>query len=457
MTTETTRGGRTALVALGGALAGALLVALVLLDPFGLGIGSGAPRAAESGPMDHGAHGGAAESPPAAGDREVLFYRNPMNPAVTSPVPAKDEMGMDYAPVYADQVDEAQGQGTTVRIDAAVVQNMNVRTALVEKRDLYAPIRTVGSLDYDQQRMVTVTTKYSGWVEKVHVNYVGEPVTKGQPLFEVYSPELVQTIHELFSALDFARDMGSAPEDARRRTESLVDAARTRLGYWDIAREQIERLEETREVFRTLTVVAPASGLVMKRLEGLEGMAIRPGMEIFHIADISRLWLLVEIFEDQVAWVREGTPAKITLPYFPGETFRGKVRFLEPEFSEATRTMRVKIEIDNPRGELRKGMFATVVFEPLAVAAAVAVPSQAILRTGERNLVVVAAGEGRFTPREVVAGHEAEGWTEILDGLEVGEVVVTSSQFLLDSESKLREAIQKMIVQKSAAPAGHVH
>ncbi len=385
-----------------------------------------------------------------------------MHPMIQEPEPGSCPIcGMDLVAANAPGSLDSEAGRATVTIDPAVVQNMNVRTDRVIRRDLRQPIRTVGYLDYDQERMVTVTTKYSGWVEKVYVNYVGEPVGTGQPLFEVYSPELVQTEQELLSALQFAREMSAAPDDSRRRAEALVDAARTRLSYWDISEEQIERLEETGEVFRTLTVVAPSKGLVMKRMAGLEGMAVQPGMEIFHIADLSSLWLSVEIFENQVVWVREGTPAEITLPYFPGKTFRGTVRFLEPEFSEKTRTLRVKIEVPNRSGELRKGMFATVEFSPLAVENAVAVPSQAILRTGERNVVVVSLGGGSFAPREVTLGHEAEGWVEVLQGVDEGEDLVVSAQFLLDSESKLREAIQKMIAESSSSPraaaGGHDH
>ena len=434
-------GGRTALIALAAALGGFLLAVLIPVGPFGSGAanGSGATtETAEDGQLwTCGMHPQVIQDEP--GQCPICGMEL---------VPAKDEMGMDYVPVHASEVDEAAGEGTAVRIDPAVVQNMNVRTERAERRDLRHSIRTVGYLDYDQERMVTVTTKYSGWVEKVYVNYIGERVRKGQPLFEVYSPELVQTAQELLSALRFAGDMRAAPEDSRQRALSLVDSARVRLGYWDISPEQIARLEETGEVFRTLTVVAPSSGLVMKRMPGLEGMGVQPGMEIFHIADLSSLWLTVEIFEDQVAWVREGTPAEVELTYFPGETFRGIVRFLEPEFSEKTRTMRVKIEVKNPGGRLRTGMFATVVFEPVAVEGAIVVPSQAVLRTGRRNVVIVALGEGRFAPREVVIGHESEGFTQILDGVAEGEELVTSSQFLLDSESKLREAIQKMIAAR---------
>ena len=389
------------------------------------------------------------------GDREVLYYRNPHDPTVTSPVPTKDSMGMDYVPVYADE-----GAGTTadggpmIRIDPAVVQTMNVRTARAERRDLARPIRTVGYLEYDEQRMVTVTTKYPGWIERVYVNYVGERVRRGQPLFEVYAPELVQTEQELLSALDFARQMQDAPEDARRRAESLVDSARQRLSYWDVGQEQIERLEQSGEVFRTVTVTATSSGVVMKRMAGLEGMAVQPGMELFHIADLSSLWVSVELFEDQLAAVRQGTEASIELSYFPGETFTGRVRFIEPEFSETTRTVRAKIEVPNRQGRLRKGMYATVDLRPIEVRDAVVVPIEAVLRTGQRNVVVVAQGEGRFRPVDVTLGLEAGGVAQVIAGLEAGTTVVTSAQFLLDSESSLREALQKMVADRANRSAG---
>ena len=390
-----------------------------------------------------------------SGEREVVFYRNPMDPTITSPVPAKDEMGMDYLPVYADEAEQALGAGTTVTIDPVVVQNMNVRTRLVEKGDLRHEIRTVGYLEYDQERMVTVTTKYDGWVEKVHVNHVGEPVAKGEGLFEVYSPELVQTAHELLSAIRYAARLGNAPDDARLHAEALVEAARTRLAFWDISADQIARLEETGEIFRTLTVTAPASGLVMKRMPGLEGMAVTPGMEAYHIADITSLWLSVEVFEDQVAWIRPGAEAEVTFTYFPGETIRGTVEFIEPELSERTRTLTVKIAVPNPDGRLRKGMFATVVFDPVIVRGAVTVPSESVLRTGRRSVVIVALGGGRFEPREVELGHAHGGMAEVRSGLEAGDRIVTSSQFLLDSESKLRAAVQQMLSGAATPAAAH--
>ena len=385
-----------------------------------------------------------------SGEREVLFYRNPMNPTITSPVPAKDEMGMDYVPVYSDDVDQAVDQAGMVTINPVVVQNMNVQSALVERRDLEQEIRTVGYLEYDQERMVTVTTKYSGWVERVYVNYVGEPVEKGQPLFEIYSPELVQTEQELLSAIEYAKKFDSTSTEAGQRASALVGSARERLRYWDISPDQIDNLERTGEVFRTLQVVAPASGLVMKRMPGLEGMAVRPGMQVYHIADLRSLWLSVEVFEHQVSQIDIGSVAEIKLTYLPGEVFRGTVRFIEPEFSEATRTLQMKIEVPNPDGRLRVGMFGTVRFHPTAARQALVVPTQAVLRTGQRNVVIVDLGDGSFAPREVQTGHEGGGYVEILEGLNEGERIVTSSQFLIDSESSLQAVVQKMIAQRSA-------
>jgi RND family efflux transporter MFP subunit len=414
------------------------------------------PLRAEASPPRSGAGG------EATGKREVLFYRNPMDPTITSPVPAKDEMGMDYVPVYADEVSGA-GAGATVTIDPAVVQNMNVVTRVVERGDLSLGIRTVGYLEYDQQKMVTVTTKYPGWIEKVYVNYVGEPVEVGQPLFEIYSPELVQTEEDLLSSIQFAKRMEGATEDARQRAEDLVGASRQRLAYWDISEGQVKRLESTGQVFRTLTVTAPSSGVVMKRMPGLEGMATRPGMDLFHIADLSSLWLSVEAFEDQIAWLRVGSEAEVSLSYFPGEKFAGRVRYIEPQVNEKTRTVPLKLEVPNPRGRLRAGMYATVRFQPIVARDAVLVPNLAVLRTGQRNLVVVAEGGGRFTPREIQLGSEGDERVEIVAGLRAGERIVTSAQFLIDSESNLQEAVQKLLASRqaaeppAAAPTPHQH
>jgi len=413
---------------------GLTLGILVFLDPFGWHSLDDRLRG------DHAAMPGSSVSE----SDEILFYRNPMDPTITSPEPMQDEMGMDYIPVRASDTRGAIDEATVV-IDPVIAQNMNVRTETAEQRDIERRLRSVGTLEFDQERMITVTTKYPGWVEKVYTNYVGQAVRRGAPLFEIYSPELVQTQQELLSALDYAASLAGAPEDTRARAEALADAARTRLSYWDIGGSQVESLEQTGEVFRTLKVVSPANGVVMKRQAGLEGMAVSPGMELFHIADLSSLWLSVELFEDQLAWIREGTEAEFSLTYFPGRTFRGVVRYIEPEVSEQTRTLGVKIEVPNQDRTLRPGMFATIVFRPLAAAQVLTVPTLAVIRTGQRNLVIEQLEAGRFMPREVTLGHQGGGYVQVLDGLVEGALVVTSAQFLLDSEANLQEAIQKML------------
>jgi Cu(I)/Ag(I) efflux system membrane fusion protein len=400
------------------------------------------------------------EATPAAapkGKGKILFYRNPMDPTITSPVPTKDSMGMDYVPVYASEAEQSANEGATVTINPVVVQDMNVQTEQVLRRDLTRQIRTVGYLDYDQEKMVSVTTKYNGYLEKVFVNYLGQPVEKGQPLFEIYSPELVQTEQELISTLDYVHALRDAPPEAQARAKALLTAVRARLAYWDITRAQIEKLEQTRKVFRRLTVFAPASGVVMMRMPGLEGMAVKPGMELLHIANISTLWLTVQIYEDQLPWVNVGSRATVSLDYLPGERFVGRVRYIEPSVSEKTRTLQVTLEVPNPQRRLRAGMYATVLFEPVVARNAIVVPTQAILRTGERNLVIVALGGGQFAPRDITLGPEGDGYAQVLAGLSGGERIVTSAQFLIDSESNLREAVAKMVEAKRSEQAGAGH
>ena len=387
------------------------------------------------------------------GDREVLFYRNPMDPNITSPVPRKDEMGMDYVPVYAEEAESFAAQGAVVTIDPAIQQNMNVVTQRVQRRDIAHKIRTVGYLGYDQERMVSVTTKYPGFIEKTYVNHIGQSVRKGEPLFEIYAPELVQTEQELLAAVRYARNLSAAPDDARGRAEALLEAARQRLRYWDVSVEQIRQLEETGEVFRTLQVVAPSSGVIMKRMPGLEGMATKPGMELLHIADLSNLWLTVEVFDEQLPWLDTGSSATVTLSYFPGVSYRGRVRYIEPEVSEKTRTIQLTLDVPNRDRRLRVGMYATVVFEPVAATDVITVPAASVIRTGKRDVVVVAIGDGRFAPREVVLGPRGDGFIQVLEGLSDGDEVVISAQFLIDSESNLREAIQKMIAAKRGGGA----
>jgi len=389
----------------------------------------------------------AAPAGPAHERGRPLYWRHPHDPSIVSATPRKDEMGMDFVPVYSEAPPE---EGPTVTVSSGMLQEMNVVLGASRRGDLVRTVRTVGDLDFDQAKMVSVTTKYSGFVEKVSANYLGQAVHRGDPLFEVYSPELVQTQQELLAARRYADRLRDAPPETRARAEALVDAARRRLAYWDVSEAQIARIEQGTAPRRTITVSSPASGLIMQRVDGLAGQAITPGMDVLHVADLSTLWLDVQLYEDQLALVEPGSEAEVTFGAYPGEAFHGRVRFVEPQVDERTRTATVTLELPNPDRRLRVGMFATVRFAPVLLRDAVLVPKEAVLRTGERDLVVLSLGEGRFAPRAVVLGPEGDEDVAILSGLEAGEPIVLSAQFLLASESKVREAVLKMVAERQA-------
>jgi len=400
------------------------------------------------------------EPTPASAESDVMVWTCPMHDVISEPEAGECPIcGMDLVPVKAADAHAkhggpaAAGDGPVVTIDQSVVQKMNVRTAAVERRDLKRQIATVGNLDYDEERMVSVTTRYSGFIEKVFVNYVGQPVRRGDPLFEVYSPELVQTQRELIAAVSYANRFDQASPDVRDRAEALVDAARTRLEYWEIPADRVAEIETTGKIHRTLTVFSPSDGVVMQRMHGLDGMMIRPGMELLHIVNLGSLWLRAEVYEHQLPWLDIGSPAEVTFDFMPGEAFSGRVRFIEPEVSPETRTVTLTLEVPNPSGKLRVGMFATVNFEPAETPNALTIPSQAVIRSGTRNIAVVDLGDGRFAPRELVLGAEADGYVEVVDGLVDGDRIVVSAQFLIDSESNLRAAIGSLL----ASRGGHQH
>jgi RND family efflux transporter MFP subunit len=367
----------------------------------------------------------------------------------------KDSMGMDFIPVYEDELTGAGAAETGIQIDPATVQNIGVITEPVSRGDLRLEIRTVGNLDYNQKSIYLVNTKYEGWIEKVHVNYVGQEVRKKQPLFEIYSPELVSAQEEYLIALryrDNVKERGDV--DAGADADSLLQASRNRLHYWDISDDQISRLEQERQIRKTLTVVSPSSGIVIEKQErALDGMKVEAGMNLYKIADLSSLWVYVDVYEYQLPWIKVGQDAKVEISYFPGEEVHGKVLFFNPFLDETTRTIRVNLQIPNPDGRLRPQMFATVTLLPLAAKNVVTVPEMAVLHTGERNVVVLDKGNGRFEPREVKLGLQGKDVYQVLEGLEGGETVVTSSQFLIDSESNLREAINKMLMVTDSAAA----
>jgi len=391
---------------------------------------------------------------------EEMVWTCPSHDVITEeeagecPICGRDLVPADHTGNHTDHAETlTTNAGPEVSLNPSVIQKMNVRTTTVERRDLTRRIQTVGNIDYDEERMVSITTRYSGFIEKVFVNHVGEPVRRGDPLFEVYSPNLVQTQRELIAAVAYARQFEGAAADLKSRAQGLVEATRTRLEYWEIPADRVAEIESTGEIHRTLTVFAPANGLLMQRMHGLDGMAIQPGMELMHIADLSSLWLRAEVYEHQLPWIDIGSKADVTFDYLSGQAFSGLVRYIEPEVSPETRTVTLTLSVPNPSGRLRVGMFATVDFQPLVAPEALVLPSQAVIRSGDRNIAVVAFGGGVFAPREVQLGEESEGLVQVISGLAEGDEIVVSAQFLIDSESNLRAAIDSLLASRS----GHQH
>ncbi len=350
------------------------------------------------------------------------------------------------------EMDRQEGVGKeegTVKIDPEIVQKIGVRTEHVRVGELRSAIRTLGILDYNEKNIFLVNTKFDGWIEKVHVNYIGEKVRKGQKLFEVYSPELVSTQEEYLSAVSYLERMKAAGNrEAIERARALKEATGKRLAYWDVTEAQIRRLEESGEVQKRLTIVSPASGVVVEKMSAaLEGMYAKAGMNLYKIADLSSVWVHADVYESERARVRPGLEAEVVLPFLPGKTFTGEVLFLQPFLTEKTRTVKACIEIKNEGGRLEPGMYAQVKIKPAAPGKVVLVPEDAVIRTGERSLVFLDLGEGRFLPREVELGRKGEREYEVRSGLAGDEKVVVSAQFLLDSESRLQEFLRKLTTQ----------
>ena len=390
-------------------------------------------------------------------ERKIKHWRAPMDPNYISDKPGKSPMGMDLVPVYEDE----EAAETGIRVDPNFLQNFGVRTAVADKGSIPVEIRTVGILAYNEKSLVSVNTKFEGWIEKARVNYVGESVRRGEVLFEVYSPQLVTTQQEYLSALEYLEKLSSgAYPDAVERARALVEAARQRLRYWDITDDQIVALSRTGKITRRLNIASPVSGVVVAKMsDSLEGMKVAPGMSIYKIADLSTVWVGIEVFEYQIQHLQLGRRARIRVDAFPGREWRGKITYINPEVEQRTRTLKAYVEIPNPGWKLRPEMYANVEIQVPTVSGTVRIPAEAVIHSGERSVVIVQKRKGLFEPRNVELGAEGGGYWEVRRGVQPGEVVVTSSQFLIDSESNLKEAISKMLAagegegQGQAAPA----
>ena len=345
------------------------------------------------------------------------------------------------------------GDEGSIRLTADQVRTFGVTFGTAEMRPLEKTIRAVGLVDFDETRMAYVSPKFGGFVERLYVDFTGQPVSKGRPLLEIYSPELVSAQEELLLARRLEEKVGqSRIEGVAPGSSDLLASAQRRLRYWDISEAQIERLLETGEVRKTLTLHAPVSGIVMKK-DVFQGQAVMPGDNLYMIADLSEIWVEAELFEADVALVEEGMPAAIEVAAYPGRTFEGRVEYVYPTLQERTRSMKARIALPNPGGRLKPGMYATVRLEK-SLGEALAVPRSAVLMTGQKPVAFVDMGGGRLMPHEVTLGMSADDYVEVLDGLQPGQRVVTSAQFLLDSESNLAEVMRAMMAQMGLSDVG---
>ena len=373
-------------------------------------------------------------SPAASGPRKILYYRNPMGLADTSPVPKKDWMGMDYIAVYEG---EEQDDGKTVKVSLDKVQRIGVRTETVEARVIVSSVRAVGTAKRDEARLTTVAMRSDGYIEDLFVNRTGQHVHAGDPLFRVYSPDIVRAqIDLMVSVRSVARGVAGAD------MERTIQGAMQQLRNLGIPEGRIREVRESNTTPRTLDWLSPATGDVIEK-NVINGQRVKAGDELFRIADHSHLWVIADVAESDLPPIKMGTRATVTFRAYPMQPVEGEVTFIYPELRMETRTARVRIEVPNPDGRLKVDMYADVVLGSGAdQAPVVAVPTSAVIDSGTRQLVLVAKGEGRFEPRPVKVGRRSDGYVEIIEGVTKGEEVVTSATFLIDAESNLKTALQ---------------
>ncbi|MBF0143619.1 MAG: efflux RND transporter periplasmic adaptor subunit [Magnetococcales bacterium] len=355
----------------------------------------------------------------------------------TSPTPKKDAMGMDYVPVYEDEA----GDGTTVRLSLDKVQKLGVRSEAAALRSLARPIRAVGTVQVDERLLQVVSMKYKGWIERLHADTTGQKVRRGQPLMEVYSPGLVLAQQEYAAAASAIASLENADAESLGTARQLAEGALLRLRNWDISESQVAQLRNKGEIRRTLTVLSPVDGVVLEK-NAIKGMRFMPGEVLYRLADLSTVWLMAEVFEQDVGMVREGQEAKVTLNAIPGKLFKGRVSFIYPTLAAETRTVKVRIELPNRSGELRPALYATVeLTAPTGEEQILAVPDSAVLNSGTRQVVLVERGEGQYEPRPVQVGVQGGGYVQIREGLKEGEKVVVRANFLIDAEANLKGAL----------------
>ncbi len=380
----------------------------------------------------------AEQAQPAQGERKILYYRNPMGLPDTSPVPKKDSMGMDYIPVYADEAEDPN----IVKVSLDKVQRIGVRTEKVSAQTIVKAVRGVGTVEHDESLLKIVTVRSDGYIEKLFANKVGQHVEQGEPLFRFYSPQIQLAQADLMVAVR-----------AHGRESALggdLDGAMQKLRNLDVPEARIDDVRKTMTNPRTLDWASPAMGDIIEK-KVIEGQRVAAGDELFRIADHSRVWMIAEVAEADIAEIKLGMHATVTLRAYATAPHDGVVTFIYPELMKPeTRTVSVRIELPNPDGQLKPGMYADVVFRADGGADPIAVPDSAVIDSGTRQVVLVAKGDGRFEPRAVKLGRRGDGYVEVKEGLAAGEEVVTSANFLIDAESNLKAALQSFGQQEAS-------
>jgi membrane fusion protein, copper/silver efflux system len=382
----------------------------------------------------------------------ILYYRNPMGLNDTSPVPKKDPMGMDYLPVYEGVVPD----GSMVTINVDRLQKLGVRTETAASRTLSRTIRAVGTIEASERGLYTVSPKFEGWITTLFVDTTGSKVTRGQPLLSVYSPELVTAQEEYRVAVQTLDAMRGASPAAVANMQSLVESGLQRLRNWDIADEDLVALRAGKQAQRSLLLRSPANGIVIEKM-ARAGMRFMPGDQLFQIADLSSVWLVANVFEQDIALVRPGQTAVVSLSAYPEWEFSGKVTFVYPTVQAETRTVRIRIELPNEDGLLKPDLYGTVELDAGDAVAAVSIPESAVLDSGTRRIVLIDLGGGVFESREVELGARGNGYVQVAKGISEGEHVVVDGNFLIDAESNLKAALGTLdghAVHGSATRAG---
>jgi len=393
-----------------------------------------------TGAAGQGAATGSASKP---GERKILYWYDPMHPAYKSNKPGTaPDCGMDLVPKYADDGGQDMAAGT-VNIAAGKQQVMGVRTATVEQKPVVRDIRATAQIVPDERRIAHIHVKVPGFVEKVYVDFVGQLVRKGQPVFTLYSPDMVATQEEYLIAKRGEQTLGGAPyQEVSQGAQSLLRSARQRLKLWDISDQQIKKLDETGEVSKTITIHSPITGFVTDR-KVFPNVSVTPDMDLYVISDLSSIWATADIYQYELPFVKVGQKAQLQLSYYPGKTYSGRITYIYPSMDPTTHTAKVRIDISNPNFELKPQMFGDVQIK-VDYGNKILVPQDAVLNSGNEQTVFVVREGGNFEPRKVTLGPAVEGNVVILSGLKAGETIVTSGNFLIDSESRMKSATGEM-------------